>query len=156
MLYESRGLHHHTNASVEKFWQIGPVYVRSKGGDVPLHYAYVEKERGLRYSSGDNSMPSAQSRINKEEPLLKWYQYSFELPDKKQVTPYAFRLEQQGNGFIYVNGHCIGRCWEQGPQREYYIPECWLYADKPNIITVSLRPTARGERINAVDISFFR
>lgn len=87
MLYESRGLHHHTNASVEKFWQIGPVYVRSKGVDVPLHYAYVEKERGLRYSSGDNSMPSAQSRINKEEPLLKWYQYSFELPDKKQVTP---------------------------------------------------------------------
>lgn len=158
MLYESRGLHHHTNASVEKFWQIGPVYVRSKGIDVPLHYAYVEKERGLRYSSEDSSIPTVQSLINKEqqESLLKWYQYSFELPDKEQVVPYFFRLEQQGNGFIYINGHCIGRCWEQGPQREYYIPECWLHTDKPNVIAVCLRPTAQGACINAVDVSFLR
>ena len=29
--------------------------------------------------------------------------------------------------WIYLhNGHCIGRCWQKGPQHEYYIPECWL------------------------------
>ena len=53
------------------------------------------------------------------------------------------------NGFVYVNGHCIGRCYQEGPQREYYIPECWLHQDRPNRVAVSLRPCSQGNAVES-------
>lgn len=150
MLFENRGLHHHTNAAVEKFWHIGPAYVRCKGNDLPLKYAYLEYERGIRHSS---SLVNGEDRLTTNgESLLKWYQYSFEVSQGKIAGLYYLSLKQNGNGFIYVNGHCIGRCWEQGPQSEYYIPECWLNVDRPNVIAISLRPVGKQANIRDVEL----
>lgn len=150
LLFENKGLHHHTNWAVEKFWYIGPTYVRCKGKELPLSYAYLENERGVRYSSSMKENVDLGDIVG--ESLLKWYRYSFDLPQGQTVTSCFLKLAQNGNGFIYVNGHCIGRCWEQGPQSEYYIPECWLNTDKPNIVTVSLRPTAQGANVKVAGI----
>lgn len=145
MLFENRGLHHHTNASVEQHWKTGPRYVRCGGKDLPLRYAYNEYATGLKSSVNNDVVQGGNN------PLLKWWKYSFHIDGRSAGTCHL-RMEQYGNGFIYVNGHCIGRCWEQGPQREYYIPECWLNKDKPNIVVVSLRRTDKGLCINDIKV----
>ena len=35
-------------------------------------------------------------------------------------------LSTWGKGFVYVNGHNLGRFWNIGPQQTLYCPGCWL------------------------------
>ena len=39
-----------------------------------------------------------------------------------------------GKGFVYVNGHNLGRFWEVGPQQTLYCPGCWLKEGDNEII----------------------
>ena len=155
MLFESKGLHHHTKKIVEDYWGIGLNYVRCGGKELSLEYAYTENERGLNLSKGgrlQEKTPTETTELN--EPLLSWYSYSFTLPEQPRGVwfPYHLRLEHSGNGFIYINGHCIGRCWQKGPQREYYIPECWLNIGGENHLAISLRPISDGAEIQRAEI----
>ena len=151
LLYESKGLHHHTNRAVEEHWGIGPRYVRCGGRELPLAYAYTEQERGTLLSAGKQKTPTAQADGN---PLLAWHTFSFSLPARpaESTYPYHLHLEHTGNGFIYLNGHCLGRCWQQGPQRDYYLPECWLNFGGENRLAISLRPTADGAEIRKAEM----
>ena len=115
MLYDPKGLHHHTNKQVEEHWNIGPDYVKADGKKLELKMAYND---------------------SKMDVLLSWYVGSFEPIPSNSIC--HLRIQHKGNGFLYVNGHCVGRVWEDGPQQDYYIPECWLHSDKPNHVTVSL------------------
>src|SRR2546428_87847 len=47
------------------------------------------------------------------------------------------------NAFVTLNGHLLGRYWAVGPQREIWLPECWLNfgADVNNVIELQARPT---------------
>lgn len=132
MLYESQGLHHHVNAAVEKWWNNGLLYVEQNGVRLPLEYAYVEATQGKAVSLGETSLAGKKVKT----PLLTWALSDFLLSDTSR--PVWITFQHKANGFIYVNGHCIGRCWQQGPQREYYVPECWLNVGK-NIVAVSQR-----------------
>lgn len=155
ILFESKGLHHHTKKIVEDYWSIGVDYVRCGGKELALEYAYTENERGLNLSNGGVLQEKTLARTAKlDEPLLSWYSYSFTLPEQPRGVwfPYHLRLEHSGNGFIYINGHCIGRCWQKGPQHEYYIPECWLNLGGENHLVVSLRPTSDGAEIQKAEI----
>lgn len=142
VLFESKGLHHHTNKEVEDNWKIGIDYIKCNGKALPLEYACTERERGTRLSQGE--MPEAEASGG--DGLMKWFVASFTLPARPEGVryPYHLRLEHTGNGFVYVNGKCAGRCWEKGPQKDYYVPECWLKRDGENYIAVSLRPV-KGE-----------
>ena len=53
---------------------------------------------------------------------------------------------------FYLNGHCIGRCWQKGPQTVFYLPECWLNFGGENHLAVSLRPTVDGAEIRKAEI----
>ena len=155
MLFESKGLHHHTKKIVEDYWGIGIDYVRCGGKDLVLEYAYTENEHGLNLSKGillQEEVPIGTSILN--ESLLSWYSYSFTLPEQPHGIwfPYYLRLEHSGNGFIYINGRCVGRCWQKGPQHEYYIPECWLNIGGENRLVVSLRPTSGSVDIQRAEI----
>ena len=107
MLFESKGLHHHTKQVVEDYWGIGIDYVRCGGKDLKLEYAYTEKAKGIELSKG-GKMSSVERT---EASLLTWHTYSFVLSRQLEGIwfPYHLRLEHSGNGFIYLNGHCIGR-----------------------------------------------
>jgi len=35
-------------------------------------------------------------------------------------------LRGWGKGYVWVNGHNLGRYWERGPQRALFLPGCWL------------------------------
>lgn len=59
---------------------------------------------------------------------------------------------------MWLNGHNIGRHWEAGPQREFYLPECWLNfgKDKKNVLVLGLRQTVNGAVIKSMEIAPYR
>jgi hypothetical protein len=86
--------------------------------------------------------------------LLTWYRIEFELPEAASI-PWRLLLDASGNGFMWLNGHDIGRHWEIGPQREYYLPECWLNFGKgrKNVLVLGLRQTVNGAELRAAEVS---
>jgi hypothetical protein len=91
------------------------------------------------------------------DALLTWYRMQFELPEKKSGVwvPWHLHLEANGNGFIYINGHALGRYWQAGPQHDFYLPECWLAfgGGKKNIIALNLRPVDKGVSVQAASVA---
>lgn len=86
-----------------------------------------------------------------------WYRAEFELPSsaRSDMIKWLLRINASGNGYMWLNGHNIGRHWEAGPQREFYLPECWLEfgEGKKNVLVLGLRQTANGATIKAMEIA---
>lgn len=100
---------------------------------------------------GNNTQPKS-----KQDGLFTWYRVEFELPesDPSVWIPWLARVNASGNGYMWLNGHNIGRHWEAGPQREFYLPECWLnFGKKKNVIVFGLRQTANGALLESMEIS---
>ena len=74
--------------------------------------------------------------------LLTWFRMNFQLPPATPGVwvPWRLHLDAAGDGFLYLNGHAIGRYWNAGPQHDFFLPECWLnFSDgTTNQITLSL------------------
>jgi hypothetical protein len=79
--------------------------------------------------------------------LLNWYRLEFPTPSATPGTwvPYYLHLEANINGQIFFNGHHLGAYWAGGPQRDIWLPECWLSKDGSNIITLQARATGSTE-----------
>ncbi len=92
-----------------------------------------------------------------DRALLTWYRLDFELPNQRRGVwvPWKATLDATGNGFVYLNGHCLGRYWQAGPQREFFLPECWLNfgPESSNLLTLALRPTEQGNALESVEIA---
>src|SRR5262249_34252777 len=90
------------------------------------------------------------------QALATWYRMEFNLatPPPKTWLQWRLLLNSSGNGFIYLNDHMLGRYWEAGPQREYYLPECWLNfgPGKTNVVALCLRPTTNGAELRAAEV----
>ena len=69
--------------------------------------------------------------------------------------PWKLHLDARGNGLIYLNGRLLGRWWEVGPQRDFYLPDCWLNfgPDSANVVTLCLRPTAAAAAIRNASVA---
>lgn len=78
-----------------------------------------------------------------EASQLQWSRMKFELPEVKKGiwVPWVARLTTSGNGFLFLNGHALGRYWQQGPQHDFFLPECWLNfgPGSKNVLTMCLR-----------------
>jgi hypothetical protein len=78
-----------------------------------------------------------------KDPLLTWYRMKFSLPvaNTHVWEPWHLHLNAAGNGFLYLNGHALGRYWQAGPQHDFFLPECWLnFGDgQTNEVTLNLR-----------------
>jgi hypothetical protein len=91
-----------------------------------------------------------------QDALFTWYRAEFKLPvNADPAATWRLLINASGNGYIYLNGHNIGRHWEAGPQREFYLPKCWLNVGKnqKNVITLGLRQTVNGSVIKGMEIS---
>lgn len=163
LLYENRGLHQHTNPGMENHWLNGIRDVKSRETNLPLEFAGSESERGIRLSSVKLTKEVKWSRVaigQEAAPatvaLLTWHRLEFALPVPKSGVwlPWHLHLEAEGNGFIYVNGRCLGRYWEAGPQRDFYLPESWLNfgPGRTNIVAISLRPADKGASVQAASV----
>lgn len=57
-------------------------------------------------------------------------------------------LSTWGKGLVWVNGHCLGRFWQIGPQQTLYLPGCWLKKGENEIIVMDIvgpsKPTMAG------------
>jgi Glycosyl hydrolases family 35/Beta-galactosidase jelly roll domain len=87
---------------------------------------------------------------------LTWTRLHFALPaqDAHVWVPWKLHLDAAGNGYVYLNGHNLGRWWEVGPQHDYYLPECWLNfgPGSQNVLAFCLRPTAAGAAVKSASI----
>jgi hypothetical protein len=140
----------------------GITSVRIGEADVPLEFAAGERESGIQFSAADAAPKTGdwkQVAIGKDPApaaLLTWYRMTFALPEKNPAVwvPWQAHLEGDGNGFIYLNGHCLGRYWQAGPQHDYYLPECWLNfgPGQKNVIALDLRPAGKGVSLQAATV----
>ncbi len=91
------------------------------------------------------------------DALARWYRVEFELtaPAANVWVPWRALVSAAGDGEIFLNGQALGRYWEAGPQREYYLPECWLHfgSGQKNVLTFRLSPVQRGVSLRAVEIA---
>ncbi len=89
---------------------------------------------------------------------MTWYRLEFELPSAPgaEWIPWRLLINASGNGFMWLNGHDIGRHWGSRPAaREFFLPECWLNfgPNKTNVLVLGLRQTMNGAKLSAVEIS---
>jgi hypothetical protein len=164
VLYENPG---HPNFGPAMEQPFGIVSVQGADSDTPMQIAtgpgdISEKQAGVTMSipsMNSSPIPSFKSvSIAKDaapapDAMLTWYLMNFELPQQGPgaTAPWHLHLEANGNGFIYVNGHCIGRYWQVGPQHDFYVPDCWLNfgPGKVNGVALDLRPVNKGVALQA-------
>ena len=70
----------------------------------------------------------------------------------------SFALEQVGDtfldmrgwdkGYVWVNGHNLGRFWRRGPQQSLFLPGCWLRKGSNEVIVFDYTPQ-RAPRLAA-------
>jgi beta-galactosidase len=57
-------------------------------------------------------------------------------------------VSRLGKGFVWVNGHNLGRTWEIGPQLSLYLPAPWLQKGSNQVVVFDFRdldaPQLRG------------
>jgi hypothetical protein len=165
VLYENKG---HPNFGPAMEQPFGIVSVQGATDGAPLEVA----EKGEELENGNGKLlsnPTADySPISRFETttiandaapapdaMLTWYVMHFDLPPWKPgaSAPWHLHLEANGNGFIYVNGHCIGRYWQAGPQHDFYVPECWLrFGAAENGVALDLRPMEKGVSLQAASM----
>jgi hypothetical protein len=167
-LYENLG---HPNGGAAMDHPFGILGVQGADAGAPLEVAkgtlYATEEAcGDALTDPANSNPAfpnskAVSIGNASQAapdaLLTWYLAGFELPERPQgiAAPWRLHIEANGNGFIYVNGHCIGRYREAGPQHDFYLPDCWLnYGQgQSNKLALDLRPVNKGVSVHALSVA---
>jgi hypothetical protein len=59
-------------------------------------------------------------------------------------------LSAGGDGFLTLNGKGLGRYWEVGPQRAYFIPRNWM--KDQNVLEYTCTPGRLGDRIKAAEL----
>lgn len=97
------------------------------------------------------------------EPLLHWEIYGIPAeqpatarnrPLTTQVGPVyssgSFTLKRTGDtfldvgalgkGVLWINGHCLGRFWDIGPQRTLFVPGAWLKVGRNEVHILELLP----------------
>jgi hypothetical protein len=88
--------------------------------------------------------------------LLTWYRMTFSVPalEPDVWLPWYLEIEATGNGLLYLNGHPLGRYWQNGLQRRYFLPECWLNigSGAKNIVAVQMRATEQGALLKSVTL----
>ena len=84
--------------------------------------------------------------------------FNLPLPKPEVWVPWHLHLASTGNGFLYLNGHALGRYWQAGPQHGFFLPECWLNfgTGQTNVVTLSLRPTDKGAAIQSAVVEPYR
>ena len=114
----------------------------SGGRTVALDTDYKVPDRGTAH-------PKA-----KPAALVTRYVAEFDLPATPSGVwlPWHARIEASGNGQLYLNGHHVGRYFQAGPQRAFFLPSCWLKPGAKNTLVLEQLPTAAGAELRAIEI----
>ena len=88
--------------------------------NLPLDQAYLD---GLRYGSPASARAPA------------FFKGVFEL---KAAGDTFLDLSRWKKGVVWVNGHNLGRYWDAGPQRDLFVPGCWLNKGRNEVVVFDL------------------
>ncbi|MGJ7029679.1 beta-galactosidase [Niabella hirudinis] len=149
-----------SSISQELSWQLGGQlsgiqngWTGSKVSNIGWKTVALDTEMKIP-AKGNNLQPKGT-----QEALMTWYRVAFSIPASKaeQQRTWKALINASGVGDIYLNGHNIGRHWEVGPQRAFYLPECWLKTGPAatNIIAIGLRQTMNGAVLKAMEIASY-
>ena len=86
-------------------------------------------------------------KSNFGQPAL--YHGTFELKD---VGDTFLDMRNFGKGFVFLNGHNLGKYWQIGPQQTIYVPAGWLKKGKNEITVFDELKSGHGE-ISTLDHS---
>jgi hypothetical protein len=103
-----------------------------------------------------NSLVASAAPASSRDGLFTWYRMTFNLPaaDSSVWIPWQFIVNAVGTGYIWLNGHNIGRYWNEGPQRSFFLPDCWLHFGGANTLVLGLRQTEKaGAQLLGAEIS---
>ncbi|MDE7407552.1 MAG: beta-galactosidase, partial [Muribaculaceae bacterium] len=64
-----------------------------------------------------------------------WYRGTFNL--KKTADTYL-DMSGWGKGLVWVNGECLGRFWNVGPQQTLFLPGCWLRKGVNEVVVMDI------------------
>jgi len=140
------------------------------GASGPIEFSAGEVDgselgRGVAFSKPDSNIDESKwqsadfstTAAPATNGLLTWYRAKFELPAPvpEAWVPWHLHLEANGDGFIYLNGHGVGRYWQVGPQHDFFLPACWLNfgPGKTNVLALSLCPQDKGVSVSALNIA---
>lgn len=93
-----------------------------------LPYGY-ENVKNVNYAAFDGNVKS-----NVREGA-GYYKASFKV---NKIGDTFIDMSSWGKGFVWVNGHCLGRFWKIGPQQTLYCPGCWLKKGQNEIIVMDI------------------
>lgn len=136
-------------------WTVVPAFGGEAQGWTGLGPGAAVGWRTVALVKGE-SKPAPNPPASSLSPL--WYRLQFELPapNPKSWVPWGAKLSATGDGELWLNGHPLGRYWLAGPQRIFYLPECWLRSGPgaaANVLTVVLAPTHGAARLLAAAIT---
>ena len=60
-----------------------------------------------------------------------------------EVADTFLDLSSYQKGYVWINGHNLGRCWNIGPQQRLYCPAPWLRRGMNEILVLDLLQTER-------------
>lgn len=127
-------------------WQIGkPHEQEAKGIFAPVTLSDGSEVRGWKFMGRLNGErlgwtdPSSEDapwqgcESNGVEWRLTWWKTSFESADTRS-RPVFLDMSSMTKGVIWLNGRNLGRYWNAGPQRCYYVPAAYLAAENTLVI----------------------
>jgi hypothetical protein len=113
--------------------------------------------------SSSTSVTDESLSPDKHRQMLVHYNMEFQIPRTTDTlsVPWKLHLEADANAFVTLNGHLLGRYWSQGPQRDIWLPECWLNfgLNTKNVVELQARPTVDspvGEIIKKAEVQPYR
>ncbi len=105
-----------------------------------LPYGY-DNVKNVNYKTLDpstltvNPSPTRTPRKATVREKAGYYRASFKV---NKVGDTFIDMSTWGKGFVWVNGHCLGRFWKIGPQQTLYCPGCWLKKGQNEIIVMDI------------------
>ena len=98
------------------------------------HYAPLA-QAGLNVDMQLDPSPTRMPVAASEYEKAGYYRATF---DVRRVGDTWLDLSTWGKGLVWVNGYCLGRFWNVGPQQTLYVPGCWLKKGKNEVIVMDV------------------
>jgi len=100
----------------------------------PVDYDFV---KGMNYRAVAEVAQKITASAQNVDPrsLAGYYKGSFKL---NKLGDTYLDLSKWSKGLVWVNGHCLGRFWNVGPQQTLYLPGCWLKKGQNEVIVMDI------------------
>jgi len=134
-------------------WQIGkPHEQEAKGIFASVTLSDGSEVNGWKFLGRLNGeradeLPWQKTKGDGIEWHVTWWGTTFDLDDIPE-TPVFLDLAGMRKGVIWLNGRNLGRYWDIGPQKYYFLPKPWL--NRKNVLVIVNEGAGEPSRIKLV------